>query len=114
MVTHAAALRRLMAQRGLTINQVIDRSGLHARTVKAVLRGDCRPHAKTLHRLAAGLECDAAEFFLGPDGSIELGPNTNDGDPHAATLRKAARVLEGPYGDVLAEMIEVLAGRHTP
>ncbi len=58
-------LRRLMAQQGLTIAQLAQSSGLDERTIKTLLRGDsAKPHARTLHRLAAGLEVRVDELFL--------------------------------------------------
>jgi transcriptional regulator with XRE-family HTH domain len=65
MVDHAANLRRIMARQGLTLDQVVERTGLDARTVQAILLGrNARPHARTLHRLAAGLNVPADELFV--------------------------------------------------
>src|SRR5207302_10949579 len=51
---------------GLTLQQVIDRSGLDERTVKGILAGTKKPHPRTLHRLAAGLGVVADELFQDP------------------------------------------------
>jgi transcriptional regulator with XRE-family HTH domain len=59
-------LRRVMANLNLTIEQVVERSGLDLRTVKAILDGSHRPHARTLKRLAEGLGVSCDEFFLDP------------------------------------------------
>jgi transcriptional regulator with XRE-family HTH domain len=59
-------LRRLMAEAGLTLDQVVQRSGLDLRTIKAILNGRKQPHARTLHTLAAGLGVAADEFFQHP------------------------------------------------
>jgi len=59
-------LRRLMTRLGLTIEQVVVRSGLDHRTVKGVLDGSNRPHPRTLSRLAAGLGVSPDEFFVEP------------------------------------------------
>ena len=59
-------LRRLMARRGLTLEQVVDCSGLDERTVKAIARGITTPHARTLHKLAAGLGVSTDELFQDP------------------------------------------------
>lgn len=60
-------LRRIMVREGLTLAQVIERTGLDSRTVQSLLRGgDKRPHARTLHRLAVGLGVDADELFQNP------------------------------------------------
>jgi transcriptional regulator with XRE-family HTH domain len=59
-------LLRLMAARGLTMSAVTEQTGLHVRTVRGILRGDKKPHARTLHRLAEGLGVAVDEFFLDP------------------------------------------------
>jgi transcriptional regulator with XRE-family HTH domain len=59
-------LRRLMSQMGLTIQQVIERTGLDQRTIKGILDGTNRPHPTTVHRLAGGLAVPVDEFFLDP------------------------------------------------
>jgi len=63
-------LRRLMTRMGLTIQQVAARSRLDLRTVKGILDGSNRPHARTLHRLAAALQVSPDEFFLDPSQLI--------------------------------------------
>lgn len=59
-------LRRLMAREGMTIGELVDRSGLDHRTIKRVLRSDQRPQPRTLHRLAMALEVDSDELFQNP------------------------------------------------
>jgi transcriptional regulator with XRE-family HTH domain len=66
MYDHAANLRRLMARQGLTLQDLVQRTGLYERTLKAILAGTNKPHARTLHRLAAGLGVDADELFQDP------------------------------------------------
>ena len=66
MVDHASNLRRLMAQQGLTLEQVIERTGLSERTVKTLLAGTSKPHARTLHRVATGLGVPTDELFQDP------------------------------------------------
>jgi transcriptional regulator with XRE-family HTH domain len=67
MSEHAKAnLQRLMAAAGLSIHQVAERSGVDERTVRAILGGGNRPHARTLHRLAEGLGVPVDELFLDP------------------------------------------------
>lgn len=66
MTDYATNLRRLMARQGLTLEDVVARSGLDERTVKGILGGVNRPHARTLHRLANGLGVDADELFQDP------------------------------------------------
>ena len=59
-------LLRLMAARGLTLGGVAEQTGMDLRTVRGLLRGDKKPHAKTLHRLAEGLGVAVDEFFVDP------------------------------------------------
>jgi transcriptional regulator with XRE-family HTH domain len=66
MPDHSTNLRRLMAQFGLTIDQVAERSGLDQRTVRGVLRGTVTPHARTLRKLTARLGVSTDELFLEP------------------------------------------------
>ena len=67
MPDHAAKnLSRLMADKGLTIKQVVEKTGLDGRTVKAILSGTGKPQARTLHRLAQGIGVPADEFFVDP------------------------------------------------
>jgi len=59
-------LARIMAAQGLSIDQVVQKCGLDGRTVRAVLKGQQRPHARTLYRLAQGLGVPMDELFLDP------------------------------------------------
>jgi transcriptional regulator with XRE-family HTH domain len=63
MFDFATNVRRLMARGGLTLGQLVAASGLHERTVKAILAGRTKPHARTLHRLARGLGVSTDELF---------------------------------------------------
>ena len=66
MLDFATNVRRLMARSGLTLQQVVEATGLNERTVKAILGGRSKPHARTLHRLADGLGVAADELFQNP------------------------------------------------
>jgi len=59
-------LWRLMAAQGLSIGQVAERTDLDERTIRGILNGNNKPHAQTLHRLAAGLGVAMDEFFVRP------------------------------------------------
>jgi transcriptional regulator with XRE-family HTH domain len=63
MTDEAANLRRLMARFDLRLDDVVERTGLDERTVKGILAGANKPHARTLHRLASGLCVDVDELF---------------------------------------------------
>jgi transcriptional regulator with XRE-family HTH domain len=59
----AANVRRLMARDGLTYVDVVEATGLDERTVRGLMRGTNRPHARTLHRLAQGLGVSGDDLF---------------------------------------------------
>lgn len=60
---HGANVRRLMARLGLTQADVVAATGLDERTVRSLMRGGSQPHARTLHKFAAGLGIDVDELF---------------------------------------------------
>jgi RNA polymerase sigma-70 factor (ECF subfamily) len=66
MPAHSTNLRRLMAQFGLTIGQVAERSGLDRRTARGILRGTTTAKARTLRKLVASQGVSADELFLEP------------------------------------------------
>ena len=59
-------LQRLVAAAGMSIHQVASLTGLDQRTIRGILNGVKKPHARTLHRLAAGLGVSMDEFFIDP------------------------------------------------
>ena len=59
-------LERLMAELDLTVEQVVQRTGLDKRTVKAILDGRSKPRPRTINRLAKGLGTHVHELFLEP------------------------------------------------
>ena len=67
MPDYSSNAYRLMSRAGLTVEQVVQATGLNPRTVKGILNGTiAKPHARTLHRLAAGLGADTDELFQNP------------------------------------------------
>lgn len=67
MSDYASNLRRLMARLNLTVREVSEQTGLDQRTIKGILRrGGSKPHARTLHQLAAGLGVNVDELFQTP------------------------------------------------
>ena len=67
MSNHAGDnLSRLMAAAGLSMRQLAERTGLDERTIRGILGGGKKPHARTLNRLAEGLGICADEFFVDP------------------------------------------------
>ncbi len=89
MLYFAHNLRRLMARLGLTVCEVAERTGLDERTVKSILNGSsAKPHARTLHQLAQGLEVEVNEFFQSP---YLLGRGNFDRDTNPAVDELLAR-----------------------
>lgn len=52
----------------MTYEDVVVASGLDARTVRGIARGENQPRARTLHKLAEGLGVAADELFTPPTG----------------------------------------------
>jgi transcriptional regulator with XRE-family HTH domain len=63
---HGANVKRLMVRLDMKLADVVEATGLDERTVRSILRGTTRPHARTLHKLATGLGVDADELFRDP------------------------------------------------
>jgi transcriptional regulator with XRE-family HTH domain len=61
--TIAPNLPRLMARHGLTYDDVVAATGLDERTIRALIRCQNTPHARTLNKLAAGLGVPVEELF---------------------------------------------------
>ncbi len=67
MYDYATNLRRIMVRENLTVGDVADRTGLDQRTVLSILHATRpKPHTRTLHRLATGLDVPADELFQNP------------------------------------------------
>jgi transcriptional regulator with XRE-family HTH domain len=59
-------IRRLMARLDMTLQDVVEATGLDERTLRSMVQGHTRPHARTLHRLASGLGVSTDELFQDP------------------------------------------------
>jgi transcriptional regulator with XRE-family HTH domain len=101
---YAINLRRLMARLDMTIEQVVSASGLSERTVKQLLNGRTKPHARTLHRLAASLGISVDEFFWPPAEPKDTDAERRDGD----ILQKVDQLLASDRRGLLVELIAVL------
>lgn len=68
-----------MARDGLTYDDVVEATGLDARTLRGILHARKRPHAKTLQRLAEGLGVEPDELFAGDESAAraEFDAKTN-------------------------------------
>jgi transcriptional regulator with XRE-family HTH domain len=65
----ATNLRRLMAERAATVEDLAQWCDLDARTIHAMLHSRKTPHARTLHRLAAGLNISMLDLLQPPPRS---------------------------------------------
>ncbi len=63
---HGANIRRLMARLDMTLHDVVEATGLDHRTIRSIVDGVSRPHARTLHKLAEGLGVSTDELFQDP------------------------------------------------
>jgi transcriptional regulator with XRE-family HTH domain len=52
-----------MARDGLTFQEIVEATGLDERTLRGLVRGTNNPHARTLHKLAQGLDVPVDELF---------------------------------------------------
>jgi len=110
----AENLLRLMAAEGLSLGQVAERTGVDQRTVRAILHGTKRPHARTLHRLAEGLDVSVDEFFFDPSQLLDRSAG-RPVDPTAAEERnrrralheKLDRLMESSHAELIGTMIDL-------
>ncbi len=76
-VLHGANVLRVMARLGMTQADVVATTGLDERTVRSLMRGQTRPHARTLHKFASGLGVDVDELFQDPREGAAFDRATN-------------------------------------
>jgi transcriptional regulator with XRE-family HTH domain len=62
----ATNVRRIMARDGLTFVDVVEATRLDERTIRGLVRGENKPHARTLHKFAQGLGIAVDELFEQP------------------------------------------------
>lgn len=83
-----ANVRRLMARYAMTLDDAVAATGLDERTLRSVLRGQGRPHARTLHRLARGLGVAVDELLRDDrDAAASFDRATNPAVAEAAAGR---------------------------
>lgn len=91
-----ANLRRLMARFDMTFADVVEATGLDERTLRSLLRDQTRPHARTIHKLAAGLGISTDELFRAPARAAEQAAFNRATNPTAAaTIKKHPEVFAG-------------------
>ena len=75
----AMNVRRLMARRQMTYEELCSGSGLDERTIRGIMNNRARPHARTLAKLAAGLAVEVDELFaqvvIPPDVKFDRATN---------------------------------------
>lgn len=106
---YAMNLRRLMARRNMTTDEVVRSTGLHRRTVRELLRGRSKPHARTLYRLSTGLGVSTDEFFC---RCPEIGDL--DGAEDQEVLEKVDLLLRSDQRSLFIELVELLTRCATP
>lgn len=92
---HGINVRRLMARLDMTQQDVVDASGLDERTVRSILQGATRPHARTLHKLAEGLGVDADELFQDPFGNGQAAFDRATNPAVSAVIDSRPELFEG-------------------
>jgi transcriptional regulator with XRE-family HTH domain len=65
----AANLRRLMARHDLTQGDLVQAAGLDERTIRGVLRGRVRCHARTINKLAGAMGVEVGQLLRDPDAA---------------------------------------------
>ena len=92
----ALNLRRAMVRLGLTLDGVVERTGLDRRTVRRLLAGDGpRPQARTLHRLATGLDLPAEALFENPNWAARRALDRDTNPAVDELLAREPRLVEG-------------------
>jgi transcriptional regulator with XRE-family HTH domain len=102
---YAVNLRRLMARKGLTLAEVVSATGACERTVKGILSGRTKPHARTLNRIAAGLNVSAGEFFQQPVERRMWGKQLTESE----VRKKVERLLASDQRELLIGMVDMLS-----
>jgi transcriptional regulator with XRE-family HTH domain len=92
---HGANVRRLMARLDMSQQDVVDASGLDQRTVRSILQGVTRPHARTLHKLAEGLGVAADELFQDPYQAGQTAFDRATNPAVAAVVESRPELFEG-------------------
>lgn len=90
-------VKRLRSSRGLTQEQLAERSGLASDTIRRLEHGSFSPSLETLHKLATGLDSDLTTIFSAFEGGDD------------ATAREALAICRNFSGLELALAIRVLA-----
>ena len=93
---YGANVRRLMARLGLTQAAVVAATGLDERTVRSLMRGNSQPHARTLHKFAAGLGVEVDELFH----------DLREAPPDAGSAFGASAIFDRATNPAVAQAIE--------
>ncbi len=89
-----AKLRRLRAERSLTIAQLADRAGVSSGMISQIERGTTNPSIRTLQRLRAVLGANLWEV-LAQQAPGDPGPVVAQASPHVLRLADRPRIVVG-------------------
>jgi hypothetical protein len=90
----------------MTLAGLVEASGLHERTIKAVLSGRGKPQPRTLHRLAIGLNACPDEFFQPAPAELQWQGPANGSD-HEFDCKVSA-LLKTDKAPLLKAVVDVL------
>ncbi len=106
-------LRALRGERGLTLQDLADSSGVSRATLSRIENGDVSPTAETLGRLAAAFSLPISRLLApmerGFPALVRHGDQSVWRDPHHRYTR---RILSPPSGQLTLEMIECTIEPH--
>ncbi len=68
-------LKRLRRLRGLTQQELAERSGVSQYTITEIETGRREPRPSTLRKLARALDVEVSDFFEGSEGPKALAPS---------------------------------------
>ena len=106
---HGANVRRLMARLNMTQQDVVEATRLDHRTVRSILQGVTRPHARTLHKLAEGLGVEADELFQDPYHSGQSAFDRVTNPAVTAVLDERPELFEGWTQEEFDELFSRMA-----
>jgi transcriptional regulator with XRE-family HTH domain len=102
-------LRRIRAEKGLTMDTLEERTGVSKRTISEIERGMRTPHTLTLAKLANALEVDLDELLEEEAGKGDAPPSSPEPEKVSEEERRARLGGLGEAVESLAEWAEGLA-----
>lgn len=105
-----------MARLNMTQSEVVNATGLDERTVRSLLQGVTRPHARTLHKLAEGLGVDTDELFQDPyqlAGGTSYDATSYDGASYDGTSYAGASFAPAEFDRVTNPIAAEVVDAHS-